>query len=104
MKKRSWDWLLIPLILIPLWAILFTYSLYFADGTKIGMTLFGILAWGNLAGLFLAIPLSVVCLIARAKGRFSKKASAAVVPLSFLNILVGIANWIFCILIGRNPW
>ena len=100
MKKRSWDWLLIPLILIPLWAILIVSILYFADGTKIGMTLIGILA----SGLFLAIPLSVVCLIARAKGRFSKKASAAVVPLSILNILVGIANWVFCILIGRNPW
>ena len=103
MKTRCWDWLLIPLILIPLWAILFVSILEFADGTKIGVTLIGGLAWGNIAGLFLSIPLSAVSLIAKAKGRFSEKASAAVLPLSILNILVGIADWVFCILVMRMP-
>ena len=81
MKKRSWDWLLIPHVLLILWALV-----YF-------LTLFQALSWGILAGLFLSIPLSIVSLIGRAKGRFSQQASILVVPLSVLTFLAGAATW-----------
>jgi len=81
MKKHTWDWLLILHVLLILWALL-----YF-------LTLFQALSWGIVAGLFLSIPLSIVSLIGRAKGRFSPKASILVVPLSALTFLAGAATW-----------
>ena len=97
MKKRSWDWLLILHVLLILWAFLFFPSLSLADGGKLAASF----AWGNPAGLFLSIPLAVVSLIGRAKGRFSPKASAAVLPLSVLTFLVGAATWAFFIAVMR---
>lgn len=91
MKKKSWDWLLILHILLILWALLFFSSLDLADGGRLA----GSLAWGNLAGLFLSIPLAVVSLIGRAKGRFSQKGSILVVPLSILTFLAGAVTWAF---------
>ena len=89
MKKRTWDWLLILHVLLILWALLFFPSLDRADGGRLAASL----AWGNLAGLFLSIPLSIVSLIGRAKGRFSQKVSVAILPLSVLTFLVGAATW-----------
>ena len=82
MKKRSWDWLLILHVLLILWALLYFLTLFLAP-----------LSWGILAGLFLGIPLSIVSLIGRAKGRFSQQASILVVPLSILTFLAGAATW-----------
>ena len=97
MKKKSWDWLLILHILLILWALLFFSSLDLADGGRLA----GSLAWGNLAGLFLSIPLAVVSLIGRAKRRFSQKACVAVIPLSVLTFLVGAATWAFFLMVLR---
>ena len=99
MKKKSWDWLLILHILLILWALLFFSSLDLADGGRLA----GSLAWGNLAGLFLSIPLAVVSLIGRAKRRFSQKACVAVIPLSVLTFLVGAATWAFFLMVLRMP-
>ncbi len=97
MKKRTWDWLLILHVLLILWALLFFSSLNLADGGRLA----GSLAWGNPAGLFLSIPLAVVSLIGRAKGRFGQKASLAVLPLSVLTFLVGAVTWAFFIAVMR---
>ena len=97
MKKRPWDWLLILHVLLILWALLFFPSLDRADGGRLAASL----AWGNLAGLFLSIPLAVVSLIGRAKGRFSQKVSVAILPLSVLTFLVGAATWAFFIAVMR---
>ena len=82
MKKHTWDWLLILHVLFILWALLYFLTLISAPH-----------AWGILAGLFLGIPLSIVSLIGRAKGRFSQQASILVVPLSILTFLAGAATW-----------
>ena len=90
MKKRTWDWLLILHVLLILWALLYFLTL-FPDS----------LSWGILAGLFLSIPLSIVSLMGRAKGRFSQKSSVAVIPLSVLTFLVGAVTWAFFIAVMR---
>ena len=97
MKKHTWDWLLILQVLLILWALLFFPSLDRADGGRLA----AFLAWGNPAGLLLSIPLSIVCLIGRAKGRFSQKASVAVLPLSVLTFLVGAVTWAFFLAVIR---
>ncbi len=84
MKKRTWDWLLILHVLLILWALLYFLTLFPTP-----------LSWGIWAGLFLCIPLSIVSLIGRTKGRFSQKASVAVIPLSVLTFLVGAVTWAF---------
>ena len=99
MEKKKWDVVLLAHILIILWALLFFPSLLLHDGGKIA----GALAGGNLAGLFISIPLAVISLIARAKKRFSEKASGAVLVLSILCICVGIAAWTFAVMVILTP-
>ena len=96
-KTRKWDWILGIQVLIVLWALLFFPSLFCAGGVK--MT--GYLAWGNLLGVFVSIPLAVFSLIARAKKRFSENASAFILAFSVLNICVGIISWSFFIGVMR---
>ena len=97
MKKHTWDWLLILQVLLILWALLFFSSLFLPGSGRFS----GFLAWGNPAGLFLSIPLSIVSLMGRAKGRFSQKASVAVIPLSVLTFLAGAVTWAFFIAVMR---
>ena len=99
MHERKWDWLLIPHILIVLWALLFVCAGLIPGGGRMA----GALAPGNIAGLFVCIPLAVVSLIARARGRFGEKASVPILVLSVLNICIGAAVWVFFIMLLRSP-
>ena len=99
-SQKKWDWLLILHILIILWAVLFVFSLFYStDGGRMA----GMLAPGNFAGLFISIPLAIISLIARAKKRFSENCSIPIVVLSIVNICVGVADWIFFVMIMRMP-
>ncbi len=100
MSQKKWDWLLILHILIILWAILFVFSLFYStDGGRMA----GMLVPGNFAGLFISIPLAIISFIARVKKRFSENCSIPIVVLSIMNICVGIADWIFFVMIMRMP-
>lgn len=99
MRRKKWDWLLIVHALIILWALLFVYSLFFRiDGGKLA----AMLAPGNFVGLFISIPLAIISLIGRAKKRFSERCSIPIVLFSILNICVGIADWIFFVMVMRS--
>ncbi len=99
MEKKKWDVVLIVHILIILWALIFFSSLFLSDSGKMA----GTLAPGNIAGLFISIPLAVISLAARAKKRFSEKASGAVLVLSILCICVGVATWTFAVMVMLMP-
>lgn len=99
MFKRKWDWLLIPHVLIVLWAILFNLFCFVYEEGEIAE----LLAPGIIAGLFVSIPLAIVSLIARSKKRFGDKCSVPILALSIANLFVGIQSWLFLAAIMRMP-
>ena len=100
MPRKRLDWLLLVHVLIIVWALLFGCSLLFVpDGGKLAK----MLAPGNLVAVFISIPLAVFSLMARAKQRFSEICSTPILVLSIVSICIGIAGWIFLIMIMRMP-
>lgn len=100
MRRERWDRLLIVHVLIIVWAFLFVGSLVFeTDGGKLA----GMLASGNIVAIFISIPLAIISLMARAKQRFSEICSTPILVLSIVSICIGIAGWIFLIMIMRMP-
>ena len=98
MKKRRFDWLIYPHVVLFVWASLFCISLAINNGP-----LAGLFAVGNIAFLLVNIPLGVFSLISVVKKRVGKHISVALTILSILNILYGIAAWCFSIMFFKMP-
>ena len=84
------------------YAVLFAAGIYL-DGTlpllRFLLKMKPVVPVGNFSLLFANIPLAVVTLVLRGKGRFEKKHSLAALVLSVINILVTITAWTIAILI-----
>ncbi len=98
MKKR-WQSLLYTHIFLLLWAVLFLLSLFLADGGTVA----SMLAPGNFAFLFVNIPLAVLSVYHALKGHLGKPHIVPVLMLSLLNTLIGIAAWIFVVMLMLKP-
>lgn len=82
-----------------LWAIMFVGSLFISDGGKIA----GTLAIGNALFLFVNIPLSVASFVLKAKNFFGQKYAGVMAVLSILNTVVGVAAWVFAVVLMQSP-
>ena len=76
------------------WAVLFLVSLSVKDGGAAA----GFLGTGNIAFLFVNIPLSVITLILVKKGRIGRRCMALSVVLAVTNMLIGAAAWMILVL------
>ncbi len=90
MQKRNLDWLIVPHVVLFAWASLFCISLACNNGP-----LSDLLSIGNIVFLLVNIPLGVFSLICGIKKHVGKRISVALMILSILNILYGIAAWFF---------
>lgn len=99
MKKRKYNWLLIMQGTIIVWAIPFLFSFLIIESDKPADAL----AIGNVAGLFISIPLAIISFAARANGRISDQYAGVALVFSVLNILIGIADWLYVIMLMRMP-
>lgn len=99
MKNRKWNFMVYVHAGLLLWAFLFLCSLCIPDG---GITA-SILASGNFFFLFLNIPLAVFSFVLKAKACFDLRYEGIAVVLSILNIIVGIAAWLFVALLLQMP-
>ena len=99
MKNKKWDFIVYPHIVLLLWALLFFGSIFIFDSGTVA----SVFALGTPLFLFFNIPFSVVSLVLKEKGYFSKRYGRSIVVLSILNIIVEIAAWYFAILLLQKP-
>ena len=99
MKNKNMNFFVYLHGILLLWAVLFLICL--SIPALRGMLDF--LGWGNLLFLFVNIPFSLVSLVLKAKGRFSRKYGIPIVVLSLLNTVVGIMVWWFVVLLFQMP-
>ena len=99
MEKWKENGILCVNVFLLLWAILVIGSI-FVDGSG---ELTGMLAIGNALFLFVNIPFAVVSFLLKKKGCFSKPYERPISVLSLLNLLVGIAAWLFVSVLFRKP-
>lgn len=81
-----------------LWAVAFLACLQFYQLRNA----LSVIAFGNIAFLFFNIPFSVISFVLKIKGFISIKYAKSLVVLSIVNILVGIAAWIFVAIVLRT--
>lgn len=96
MQNRNLDWLIVPHIVLFVWATHFCISLAINNGS-----LAHIFAVGSICFLFFGIPLGIFSIVCVVKKRVGKRVSAALTGLSILNILYGIAACCFFILVFK---
>ena len=99
MKNRNWNFLVYVHGSLLLWALLLALSLSVPDGGKTA----GVLAAGNALILFVNIPLAVFSFVLKAKGRFDLQYERFAIVLSILNLIIGIAAWLFVLLLLKMP-
>lgn len=99
MKNKNWSFLVYVHAGLLLWALLFLVSIFVPGGGKI----VSVLAIGNALFLFVNIPLAVFSFVLKAKGYFDVQYKSFVVVLSILNLIVGIAAWLFVIFLLQTP-
>lgn len=102
MKNNKFNFLIYIHASLILYAALFTGGLLL-EGTfpllRFLLKVKYLVTIGNFSLLFANIPLAVVTLVLRGKGRFERKHSLAALVLSVINILVSITAWTIAILI-----
>ena len=104
-NRKKADFLLFIHIVLAIWAVLFCLYMCVVDTAwLIGFPgrdlLLKILATFNFFGVFVNIPLSVVTLVLKAKGRISKRFGTPVVLLAVFNMAIGIAVWVFVVMLS----
>lgn len=90
-KAKNADFIIYIHSFLLLWAVAFLVCLqsYYLRNAL------SVLAFGNIAFLFFNIPFSIISFVLNAKGFISKKYAKPLAVASVLNILVGIAAWMF---------
>ena len=104
-NRKKADFLLFIHIVLAIWAVLFCLYMCVVDTAWMidfpgRDLLLSILATVNFFGEFVNIPLSVVTLVLKAKGRISKRFGTPVVLLSVFNMAIGIAVWVFVVMLS----
>ena len=99
MKNKNLDFFVFLHAILLLWAVLFLICL----SIPVLRDMLDFLAWGNILFLFVNIPFSLVSLVLKAKGHFSRKYGIPIVVLSLLNTTVGIMVWWFVVLLSQMP-
>ena len=97
MKAKNLDFLVYVHGTLCLWFLLFAGSLFIRDGGQIA----SVLAIGNVLFLLANIPLGIFSLME--KDRFSLKCRKPAVILSIINLVIGVAIWVFVILLLQTP-
>ncbi len=98
MKQKSTDWQ------VYVHVILFLFACAFLIGLSLNNdVLISIFSKAMIAFWLINIPLGIISLVAVAKGRAKKSLSVPLSVLSVLNILVGLAAWVFLILLMKMP-
>ena len=98
MKQRSADWQVYVHVVLFLCACAFLIGLSLNNDVIIS-----IFSKAMIAFWLINIPLGIISLVAVAKGRAKKSLSVPLSVLSVLNILVGLAAWVFLILLMKMP-
>lgn len=97
-KKKLHNWILIPNIVLFVWAVFFVASIILSWGHTAG-----IISIGQVLFLFINIPLAILSFVFIAKKRVSKKIIVPLIIFAVLNIIFSIADWIFVILLINMP-
>ena len=96
-KKTNGQTLFILSSILFLWAFLFIFGLF------IHAQILYFLAVGQVFFLLLNIPLGIVSLVRILKKRIDDRLRWPLAVLSVMNILIGLADWTFLVLLVHKP-
>ncbi|MBQ6412897.1 MAG: hypothetical protein IJI19_05430 [Ruminococcus sp.] len=101
-KKKYHNWLLIPHIIIFIWATLFVYSV-FSYPVFLSRVVFSgiIITIGQIFLLFISIPLAILSFVFIAKKRVGKYYIVPLIVLAVLNMILSILDWIVVIILAN---
>ena len=98
MKPRSADWQWYVHLVLFLCACVFLIGLFLKEAVLVS-----IFSKAMIAFLLLNIPLGIISLVSAAKGRVKQNRVVSLSVFSIVNILVGVAAWIFLVLLLKKP-
>lgn len=96
-KKTNGQTLFILSSILFLWAFLFIFGLF------IHAQILYFLAVGQVFFLLLNIPLGIVSLVWILKKRIDDRLRRPLAVISVMNILIGLADWTFLVLLAHKP-
>lgn len=96
-KKTNGQTLFILSSILFLWAFLFIFGLF------IHAQILYFLAVGQVFFLLLNIPLGIVSLVRILKKRIDDRLRRPLAVISVMNILIGLADWTFLVLLAHKP-
>lgn len=101
-KKKYHNWLLIPHIIIFIWATLFVYSVFSYPVFLLRVVFSGIIITiGQIFLLFISIPLAILSFVFIAKKRVGKYYIVPLIVLAVLNMIISILDWIVVIILAN---
>ena len=101
-KKKYYNWLVIPHIIIFIWTTLFVYLVFSSRASTVVFSGV-IITIGQIFLLFINVPLAILSFVFIAKKRVGKYYTVPLIIFAVLNIIFSILDWIFVILLINMP-
>ena len=98
MRQKSTDWQIYVHVILFLFACAFLIGLFLKEAALVS-----IFSKAMIAFLLLNIPLGIISLVSVAKGRVKQNRVVSLSVFSIVSILVGVAAWIFLVLLMKKP-